>query len=80
MVNTNAIKHMMLDRNITGKQLAKELGITPTTFSANMRSGKFGSEQIEKMAEYFDIPLCERWPIFFADGLSDTIITRRKEA
>jgi hypothetical protein len=48
----------------TGEDVAKHLGMSSKTFYLRMKTGVFGSDEIEKMIEYLNIE--DPMPIFFA--------------
>lgn len=64
MVNTDKLLGIMAERHKTRQDVAKAIGVTPKTFSARIKSRKFGSNEIEVLIDYLDIK--EPMPIFFA--------------
>ena len=64
MVDTNALKGLIVAKGLTQQDLAFEMGITPKTFYQKMKKGVFGSNEIEAMIAI----LCIENPmeIFFA--------------
>lgn len=64
MVNTNKLKGIIIERNKTQEQVAKEIGISSKTFYLKMKKGVFGSDEIEKMIDLLDID--DPVSIFFA--------------
>lgn len=55
MVDTSALKGIIVSRDKSQEQVALYLGITPKTFYSKMKKGIFGSDEIEKMIDYLDI-------------------------
>lgn len=64
MVNTNKLKGIIIERNKTQEQVAKEIGISAKTFYLKMKKGVFGSDEIEKMIDLLNID--DPVSIFFA--------------
>ena len=64
MVDTNKLRGCIVANGKTQEMVAKEIGITPKTFSMKMKKGVFGSDEIEKMILLLDID--DPLPIFFA--------------
>lgn len=64
MILINELKGRIKARGYTQEKLAKELGVSPKTFSNKLNKGVFGSDEIEKMIKILQIqnPL----DIFFA--------------
>lgn len=65
MVNTNKIRGLMAEKNITGEMLADDMKITPNTFYRKMKKRKFNSDEMKVMAERLEIK--DPYPVFFAD-------------
>ena len=63
MVNTDKIRGLMAEKKITGKDMAKAMGISPNTFSAKMKEGIFNTNEMQVIVDVLSIenPL----PIFF---------------
>ena len=55
MINVNALKGKIAERGKTQTDVAKAIGIAPKTFYDKMSKGVFGSDEIEKMIDYFSI-------------------------
>ena len=55
MVDTNALKGIIVSRGKTQEDVALHIGITPKTFYSKMKKGVFGSDEIEKMIDYLEI-------------------------
>ena len=63
MLNVNALKAEMVRNGYTQAALAKELGITPRTFTTRLKTGDFGSKEIEIMMSR--LKLADPVAIFF---------------
>lgn len=68
MVNSNKLKGLIVSKGLTQKQVAKELDITPKTFSLKLKKGVFGSDEIETMINLLDIS--DPVPIFFTQDVT----------
>lgn len=55
MVNTRKLKGIMAEKGLSQKSLATCLGINDKTLGRKMRSGKFNSNEMEKLIELLDI-------------------------
>lgn len=55
MIDTNALKGIIVSREKSQKEVAEYLGITPKTFYRKMNKGVFGSDEMEGMIELLDI-------------------------
>ena len=66
MIDTNKLRGIFAENGKTQADVAKMLGVTPKTFYMHMRKGVFGSDDIQKMIDSFNIenPI----DIFFAIG------------
>jgi transcriptional regulator, fis family len=64
MIKTNEIVGLMAKHQISRKEMAKRLGITPKTFSLKLKKGHFGSDEIETMIE--ELKIEDPMSIFFA--------------
>lgn len=64
MVDTSALKGIIVSRDKTQEDVAHHIGITPKTFYLKMKKGVFGSDEIEKMIDYLGIE--DPVAIFFA--------------
>ena len=49
MVATDKLRGIIAERNMSQRQVAKAIGITEKTFYNKMQSGKFDSDEMEKM-------------------------------
>lgn len=65
MVNTDKLRGIMAEKNVTGEKLAEEMNISPVTFYRKMKKRKFNTDEIKVMAEKLDIR--DPYPVFFAD-------------
>ena len=65
MIDTNALKGVIVSKGMTQQDVAKHLEMTPKTFYMKMKRGVFGSDEIEAMIELLRIenPI----EIFFAN-------------
>lgn len=68
MLLVNELKGAIVAKGLTQKEVAKELGITPRTFSLKLKAGVFGSDEIESMMKLLDIKDPRR--IFFGIKLT----------
>ena len=68
MIDTNALKGIIVTKGFSQRKLAKELGITEKTFYCKMNKGVFDSDEIENMIDILDIknPI----EIFFAKNVT----------
>lgn len=64
MIDTNALKGLIVAKGYTQQEVAKQLGITPKTFYTKMGKGVFGSDEMEAMIEMLSID--NPCAIFFA--------------
>ena len=55
MINTRKLKGLMVEKGLSQKNLAILLGINDKTLGRKMRSGKFNSDEMEKMIEILEI-------------------------
>lgn len=49
MIDTNALRGIIVSKGMTQQSVAESLGITPKTFYAKMKKGVFGSNEMEAM-------------------------------
>lgn len=68
MIDTNALKGIIVTKGYSQRKLAKELGITEKTFYSKMNKGVFDSDEIENMIDILNIknPI----EIFFAKNVT----------
>jgi hypothetical protein len=64
MIDTNALKGVIIAKGLTQEAVAKHLEMTPKTFYSKMKKGVFGSDEMEGMIELLSIDDPAR--IFFA--------------
>lgn len=64
MIDTDALRGIIVSKGLSQEKVAKELGIAPKTFYSKMKKGVFGSNEIDAMIDLLSIenPLA----IFFA--------------
>ena len=55
MIDTNALKGIIISNGLTQQEVAKHLGIAPKTFYQKMKKGVFGSDEMEGMIELLSI-------------------------
>lgn len=55
MINTNALKGIIVSKGLTQQDVAKYIGISPKTFYLKMKQGVFGSDEMERMIELLSI-------------------------
>lgn len=55
MIDTNALKGIIVARGLTQGKVAEYIGINPKTFGRKMKAGVFGSDEIEAMVELLAI-------------------------
>lgn len=64
MINTNKLLGIFAENRKTKQEVAKILGISPKTLGLRLKNGVFGSDEIEKMIDAFNID--DPMSIFFA--------------
>lgn len=64
MVDINRLKGAIVTKGKTQEDVAKRLNMAPKTFYLKMKKGVFGSDEIEAMIEYLEIP--DPMSVFFA--------------
>ena len=65
MIDTNALKAVIVSRGMTQQDVAKHLEMAPKTFYLKMKKGVFGSDEMERMIELLSIE--NPCAIFFAN-------------
>jgi len=55
MIDTNALKGIIVSEGKTQQDVAVYLGMNPKTFYSKMRKGVFGSDEMEGMIELLKI-------------------------
>lgn len=68
MIDTNALKGVIVTKGYSQRKLAKELGITEKTFYSKMNKGVFDSDEIENMIDILNIK--NPVEIFFAKNVT----------
>lgn len=68
MLDVKALKAEMLRNGYNNSTMAKELGITSRTFTTRLKTGDFGSKEIEVMID--KLKLSEPMEIFFASQVT----------
>lgn len=63
MVDIARLRGIFYEHHDSLVQVAKVIGVTPQTMYRRMRSGIFGSDEIETMIKHYDIK--DPMPIFF---------------
>lgn len=73
MIKTQVLKGLIVQKGLSQAKMAKIIGITPKTFYDKMKSGVFGSDEIEIMINELEIE--NPTEIFFGKWVSykDTI-------
>ena len=68
MIDTKALKGLIVSKDMTQKDVAQHLKMHPKTFYSKMRKGVFGSDEMEGMIKLLDIknPI----DIFFANEVT----------
>lgn len=64
MMNVNLIRAKIVEKGLTQAEVAKQIGMSPKTFSLKMSSGKFGLDEADKMIRLLSIEKPELY--FFA--------------
>ena len=64
MIDTNALKGIIVANGLTQAQVAERIGMHPKTFGIKMKRGVFGSDEMEAMIELLSIQ--DPVHIFFA--------------
>ena len=65
MIDTDALRGLIVSKGLTQQKVAHELGIAPKTFYLKMKKGVFGSNEMEAMIKILSIKNPQE--IFFAD-------------
>lgn len=64
MVDTNALRGIIVANGLTQQEVAKKIGMSPKTFYIKMRKGIFGSDEMEAMINILSIE--NPMSVFFA--------------
>lgn len=65
MIDTNALRGIIVANGLTQEKVARNIGINPKTFGKKMKKGVFGSDEIEAMIKLLAIE--NPMAVFFAD-------------
>lgn len=65
MIDTNALKAVIVLNGMTQQEVAEKIGITSKTFYNKMKKGVFGSDEMEAMIDLLSIE--NPGAIFFAE-------------
>lgn len=68
MIDTNALKGIIVAQGLTQEKVARHIGMNPKTFGRKMKRGVFGSDEMEAMIELLSIEDPVR--IFFANEVT----------
>lgn len=68
MINAKLIRAKIVERGMTQKQLAREIGMSEKTFSVKMNTGKFGLDEADKMIRILQIDEPEKY--FFTNEVA----------
>lgn len=71
MVNTDKLRGIMAERGVSGKDVAKAIGVHYNTFYERMDKGVFGSDEIEAIVKYLEIS--DPLPIFFTELVTQQV-------
>ena len=55
MIDTRELKGIFAKREVSQAEVAKAIGVTPKTFYEKMKRGVFGSDEIQKMIDMYQI-------------------------
>ena len=66
MIDVSALRAEMARNNFTMKDVAKEMGITPKTFSSKLKKGVLGTDEAEILIRILNIQCPEA--IFFSQA------------
>ena len=55
MIDTNALKGIIVSNGLRQQDVAEHLGMNPKTFGKKMKKGVFGSDEMEGMIELLSI-------------------------
>lgn len=68
MIDTNKLKGKIVENGMTQAQVAEEIGMTAATFTRKMQSGRFGTDEAERMIRLLNIT--DPCAIFFANEVT----------
>ncbi len=69
MVNSQKLKAIIVERNMTQQQVAASIGIAPYTLTRKLRRGVFNTDEIEMLVKLLDID--DPIAVFFPKWLPD---------
>lgn len=75
MIRVDKLVGEMAAKGISGKEMAKRIGIAPKTFYEKMKKGVFGTDEVEIMIEV--LQLSDPMSIFFARSVTSKVTERR---
>lgn len=55
MIDTNALKGLIVSKGLTQQDMALRLNMTPKTFYSKMKKGVFGSDEMQQMIDILEI-------------------------
>lgn len=64
MVNTDKLRGLIAEKNLSQKAVAQELGISKKTMTNKMQNGKFSNDEMDKLIKLLEIK--DPVAIFFA--------------
>ena len=68
MIDTAALKGVIVSNGMTQQDVAEKLGMHPKTFYSKMKKGVFGSDEMDKMIDILSIK--NPVEIFFANKVT----------
>ena len=68
------LKAIIVSKEMTQQEVAKQMGITPKTFYSKMKKGVFGSDDMEKLIDILSIE--NPSDIFFAKKVTSQVTNR----
>lgn len=68
MVDNIKIRALMVERGLTGKQVAMKMGISDKTFYRKLNSGEFGTKEMNQLVDILKIE--DPVKIFFAKSVT----------
>lgn len=82
MINTAELKAEIKRNGITQEQLAREIGLDPSTLNKkiNNKQSVLSVDEAQKIAKVLEIPKEKLYVIFFAYELAETQVTEQASA
>lgn len=68
MIDTAALKGVIVSKGMTQQDVAKKMNMAPKTFYSKMKKGVFGSDEMEQMIDILSIK--NPVEIFFANKVT----------